>query len=124
MEPNDENLVDELDKLQSVKKDLEMKEEELKRKLIVLAQQKNTNFLFGTHKNCTIKEYRKVVYPEDKDSFAKLLKEKGVYEIYSQVNYSRLNQAIIKKDMGIDKEIFDKVGITKDFRVSLIDRGV
>ena len=50
MEPTDKGIVDELDKLQIVKKDLEMKEEELKRKLIALAQYKNTPFLFGTHK--------------------------------------------------------------------------
>ncbi len=52
------------------------------------------------------------------------MKEKGIYEPYSQVNYSQLNQAIIKKNAGIDKEILDKVSIAKDFRISLIDKGI
>ncbi len=124
MEQNDKALIDEYEKLQAAKKDIEMKEGEIKTKIIALAQQKNTNLLFGTHKKCSIKEYQKVIYPEDKDSFAKLIKEKGIYEPYSQVNYSRLNQAIIKKDAGIDKEILDKVSIAKDFRIILIDRGI
>ena len=89
-----------------------------------IAKIEGKNFINGTHKGCSIKGYDKVIYPEDKDSFAKLIKEKGIYEYFSQVNYSRLSSAIIKKDINIDKEILDKVKITKSFRVVLIDKGV
>jgi len=60
---------------------------------------------------------------EDKDSFAKLIKEKGIYEYYSQVNYFRLSPPIIKKDIIIDKTILDKIRIIKSSRVVLIDLG-
>lgn len=117
-------LVDELDKLERTKKDAELKIENLKSEIANIARILGKNFINGTHKSCSVKEYNKVVYPEDKDSFAKLIKSKGIYEYYSQVNYSRLSSAIVRKDINVDKEILDKVRIAKDFRVVLIDKGV
>jgi len=49
---NDNGLVDEYEKLESLKKDIESKEEALKNKIIELAKQKNTEGLFGAHKKC------------------------------------------------------------------------
>ena len=48
---NDNGLVDELEKVENTKKELEQKEEELKKKIIELAKQKNTEVLFGSNKN-------------------------------------------------------------------------
>ena len=62
--------------------------------------------------------------PENKDNFTKLIKEMGIYDYFSQINYSRLSSAIIKNDINISKEILGKVKIIKDFRVVLMDRGV
>lgn len=120
---NDNGLVDEYEKLQIQKKDIERKEEEIKRKIVELAKQKNTNVLFGTSKNCTIKEYSKVHYPEDKGEFAKLLKSEGLYELFSQPNYSRLSSAISKGDISITKNILDRVKVGKETRVILFERG-
>ena len=117
-------LVDELDKLEMSKKGVESKIDNLKSEIANIAKIEGKNFISGTHKGCSVKEYDKVIYPDDKDSFAKLINEKGIYEYFSQVNYSRLSPAIIKKDINIDKEILDKVKITKSFRVVLIDKGV
>ena len=117
-------LVDELDKLEMSKKDVESKIENLKSEIVNIAKISGKNFINGTHKGCSVKEYDKVIYPEDKDSFTKLIKDKGIYEYFSQVNYSRLSPAIIKRDINIDKEILDRVKITKSFRVVLIDKGV
>ena len=87
------------------KKEAESKIENLKSEIANIAKIWGKNFINGTHKGCSIKEYDKVIYPEDKDSFSKLIKEKGIYEYFSQVNYSRLSPAIIKRDINIDKEI-------------------
>ncbi len=117
-------LVDELDRLEMTKKEVESKIENLKSEIVNIAKIEGKNFVNGTHKGCSVKEYNKVIYPEDKDSFAKLIKEKGIYEYFSQVNYSKLGPAIIKRDINIDEEILGKVKIIKSFRVVLIDKGV
>jgi|SRR3989344_5555508 len=114
---NDNGLIDEYEHLQNQKKDIEMKEEELKDKIIELAKQKNTDILFGTHKKCFIKEYEKVVYPENKDFLIKMIREKGLYEELSHLNYPRLSSKIMKKE--IDKEISDLTKKEKVFRLSL-----
>ena len=114
---NDNGLVDELEKIQDMKKDIEIKEEALKEKIMELAKQKNTDVLFGSHKFCSIKEYEKVVYPEDKIFFVELIKNKGLYDRFSSVNYLKLGPAIIKGD--IDKEIVELTKREKAFRLSL-----
>ncbi len=116
---NDNGLIDEFEKLQALKKEIELKEEELKSKIIELAQQKNTEILFGTHKKCSIKEYIKVVYPEDKILLANLIKGKGLYDTYSTLNYMKLNSAIAKGT--IDSEISNLTKREKAFRLSLKD---
>lgn len=114
---NDNGLIDELEKIQALKKEIEGKEEELKAKIIELARQKGTNLLFGSKMKCVIKEYEKVVYPEDKTQIINLMKQKDIYDRYSIINYMGFNSAIIK---GIvDKEITDMIKIEKTQRLSL-----
>ncbi len=114
---NDNGLVDEFEKIQNLKKELETKEEDLKKKIIELTQQKNTDILFGNNKKCSVKEYTKVIYPEDKMPFVNLIKSKGLYEKYSSVNYLKLGPAIIKGE--VDKDIRDLTKQEKAFRISL-----
>ena len=113
---NDNGLVDEYEKLENLKKDIEL-EEELKKKIIDLAREKNTDILFGNHKKCSIKEYGRVVYPEDKTSLLELINKKGLYSEISSVSYPKLNSRILKGQ--IDKEVIDLVRIEKAFRLSL-----
>lgn len=120
----DRKLVDELDRLDKIKKDLDIKIGNIKSEIINIAKIKNKNFLNGTHKKCSVKEYDKVIYPEDKDTFTKLIKQKGLFDSFSQINYSRLSPAIIKRDISIDNDIMDSIKIVKDFRIVLIDKGV
>jgi hypothetical protein len=117
-------LVDELDRLDKIKRDIEIKIENIKSEIVNIAKIENKNFLNGTHKKCSVKEYAKVVYPEDKETFAKLIKQKGLYDSFSQINYSRLSPAIIKRDISIGNDIINSVRIIKDFRVILIDKGI
>lgn len=114
---NDNGLIDEFEKLQDLKKELEEKEEELREKIIELAQEKNTEVLFGTNKKCSIKEYDKLIYPDDKTQIINLMKQKGVYDNYSNLNYMKLNSAIIKGNVAQD--ILALVKKEKAFRLSL-----
>lgn len=116
---NDNGLVDEFEKLEAQKKEIEQKEVELKKKLIELAKQKNTEVLFGMHKKCSIKEYEKVVYPEDKTQILELIKKKGLYDKFSSINYFKLSPAIIKGQ--VDNEILSLTKKEKAFRLSLRD---
>ncbi len=116
---NDNGLVDEFEKLEAQKKDIAQKEEELKKKIIFLAQEKNTEILFGNNKKCLIKEYVKVIYPEDKEQIISLIKKKGIYDNYSTLNYMKLNSAIAKG--VVDKEITDLTKQEKALRLSLKD---
>jgi len=120
-ELRDENgLVDEFENLQKSKKEIEEKIEKLKQSIIQLARQKNTNFLHGTNKICSIKEYEKVIYPEDKTKLIALIKARGLYEQFSSINYFKLSPRITKGE--IDKEIIELTGKEKAYRVSLFDR--
>lgn len=116
---NDNGLVDEFENLEKQKKELEEKEKELKLKIIELAKQKNTEILFGNHKKCFVKEYEKIIYPENKDELIKIIKAKGLYAELSQLNYSRVSSKIIKKEL--DNDILGLVKKEKEFRVSLRD---
>ena len=113
---NDNGLVDEYEKLEVQKKEIEAREAELKNKIIELAKQKNTEILFGSHKKCSIKKYTKIVYPEDKTFFVNLIKNKGLYDKFSSINYLKLSPAISKGE--IDKEIIDLTKKEKAFRIS------
>lgn len=116
---NDNGPVDEYEKLESLKKEIETKEKELKTKLIELAKQKNTEILFGTHKKCSIKEYEKVIYPDDKTSLIDKIKSNGLYDQYSSISYPKLSSAIVKGN--IDSEVSRLVRKEKAFRLSLKD---
>jgi len=97
---NDNGLIDEYEKIESQKKEIEQKEEELKKKIIELAKQKNTDILFGTNKKCSIKEYEKIVYPDDKTFMLELIRKKGLYDRFSSINYFKLNPAILRGVVG------------------------
>lgn len=112
---DDNGLVDEYEKLQEEKKLIAQKEEELKKRIIELAKEKNTEVLFGARKRCLVKEYEKVVYPEDKTQIINLLKQKGIYYKFSMLNYMGLNSAIIKK--SVDKDIINLTKKEKTFRL-------
>lgn len=116
---NDDGLVDEFERLENDKKEIERKEEELKKKIIELAKERNTDILFGSNKKCSIKEYDKIIYPEDKTQIINLLKQKGLWDDFSIINYPRFQSRIVKGEL--DKEISDLIKKEKAFRLSLKD---
>lgn len=116
---NDEGLVDEFEELENLKKEIEQKEHELRVKIIDLAKQRNTSVLFGKNKKCSLTEYVKVIYPENKDFLIKIIKEKGLYQELSQFNYSRISARIVKNEL--DADIASLVKKQKEFKLTLKD---
>jgi len=116
-------LVDNFSKIKLKLKELQEQEDKFKSELIAFAEQKGIDVVYGSNMKCSVKEYDKVVMPEDseeKEKFVQLLKDKGIYEDCSMVCYPRFNSKILKGEL--DEEIKDKVEITKDWRLSLSKR--
>ena len=118
---NDNGLIDEYEKLQKIKKEIEAKEGELKKDIIKLANEKNTSILFGTFKKCSIKEYTKVIYPEDKTSLVEMIREKGLYDEFSSINYFKLRALkraaqfyLSSKKLGQEAARIDAVSVILD----------
>ncbi len=115
-------LVNLFDELFSKKKEIENQLEGIRQNLILFAKQENINIIYGSNKKASIKEYVKVIYPEDKQPIINLLKEKGLYEEYSMLCTARLNSAILKNKMT-DKTILNLTVKEADYRISLLDKG-
>ena len=113
-------LVDSFAELSIKQKETEDKLEEIRNNLILFAQQQGITIVYGSNKKASVKEFVKVVYPEDKEKLIKLLKEKGMYEELSMLNYMKLNSQITKDN--IDKEVIKLIKKEKDYRVSLSKR--
>src|SRR3989344_1946625 len=96
--PDDKKLIDELSKLQIEKKKIEETVIMIKEQLIEIAKQKHTDILYGSKMRASIKEYMKVVYPEEtKSALIQMLKDKGLYEEYMHLNHFKLSPRIMKK---------------------------
>jgi len=116
-------LVDEFSDIKTKLTELKEKEDEFKEKLIKYAKQFGIDIVYGSNKKCSVKEFDRIVLPEDdekKAKFIKLMKDLGVYEECSMICYPRLSSKIIKGE--IKGEIRDAVDIVKDFRLSLSKR--
>lgn len=113
-------LVDEFSEIKTKRLELEKQEDDFKEKLIAYAKQFGVDIVYGSNKKCSVKEIDKVVLPEDKDELIHLLKEKGIWDEISMVNFMRLQSKVLKDE--IDEDIKNKVDIVKDFRLSLSKR--
>ena len=113
-------LVDGFEKLQEIKKEIEIKIEKIKKELINLAESNNTDMIIGTNKKCSIKEYEKIIYPEDKEKLLSLIKSKGLYEQFSSINYFKLTPKILKNE--VDEEIISLIQKEKDHKVFLLNK--
>ena len=116
---NDDGLVDELGRLEGQRKEIVAREIELKKKIVELAGQKGVGVLFGNNKKCFVKEYEKIIYPEDKSSIVALLKKKGLWDEFAMLNYSRFGSRVMKKEL--DEDLIGLIGREKAFRVTLRD---
>jgi len=113
-------LVDEFSEVKTKLSELKKAEDEFKEKLIAYAKQFEIDVVYGSNKKCSVKEFDKIVMPEDREKFIELIKKKGLWDDLSMVCYPRLNSKIIKND--VDDDVKKMVDIVKDFRLSLSKR--
>jgi hypothetical protein len=110
-------LVDEYADLDALEKDAKKKKEEVKQKLIEFSKQKEVDVVFGSNKKVSVKSFEKIVYPDDKEGFIQLLKDKGIYDDITMISYAKLGSMIKKKE--IDQEVIDRVSKENDYRISI-----
>mgnify|MGYP001619927409 CR=1 FL=1 len=95
--------------------------EDLKETLVAFAQQKGIDVIFGTDEKFSVKEYDKVVIPEDnKEELLKLIKERGLYDEFSSLNYFKFVPKVRKKEL--DDDILGLTTIEKDYKVTISKR--
>ena len=100
---------------------MKKKQEEFKEKLIEYSKQFGVDVVYGSNKKCSVKEFEKVVLPEDREEFVKMLKEKGLWESWNMLSYAKVNSGILKGD--VDEDVKKMVEIVKGFRLGLSKRG-
>ena len=113
-------LVDEFSEVKTKLAEFKKAEEEFREKLINYAKRFDIDIVYGSNKKCSVREFDKIVLPEDKEKFIELIKKKGLWDEFSMLCYGRLNSKVLKGD--IKDEIKDAVDIVKDFRLSLSKR--
>jgi len=110
-------FVDQLSSLQTKEKELKEQINVIKENLIEFAKQKDIDVVVGSNKKASVKTFDKVIYPENKEKFVELIKNKGLYEQFSSINYLKLKSKIIKGE--IDKEIIDMTKKEKGYRITV-----
>jgi len=113
-------MVDEYSQLMAQKKMIADRLEELKKDLIAFSNQQSISMVYGSNKTISIREYQKVILPDDRAQLIGLLKEKGLYDEMSSLNYYRLSGNILSGK--IDDEIKQLVKIEPDYRISVSNR--
>ncbi len=113
-------FVDEFAELKLKKKEMEEREEELKDSLIQFAKFKGIDVIFGSNMKCSVKEFDKIVLPEDKEELIALMKQKGIWEEFATINFMKFQSRIVKD--GVQEDITKMIGREKDFRLFLSKR--
>jgi putative RecB family exonuclease len=108
--------------LQSKEREIKKEMEFVKENLIEFAKQKEVDVVFGSNKKVSVKAYEKIVYPEDKEEFIKLIKDQGIYGDVSMLCYPKLNSMILKGK--VDKKIIEQISKESDYRISLSKKKV
>jgi putative RecB family exonuclease len=110
-------LVDEYSEITQELKELQVRKELLQGSLIEYSKQLAANTICGTNMKVTVKETDKIILPEDKESFADMLKARGLYEEFTVLNNSRIGSKYKKGELPPD--IAETIRTEKDFQVWL-----
>jgi RecB family exonuclease len=95
--------------------------EETETNLIEYAKQEQIDIIYGANKKVSVKEYEKIVWPEEnKEKLVELLKKKGIYEKLSVISYPKLNAEI--NEGNIPKPIENLSKKEKDYRINLSNK--
>ena len=107
---NSRKLVDECGRLEKEKKEIESKINEIKEKLIKFAVDNKIEVIFGKENKASVKEYVKIVYPEDKEELKETLKKMKIFNDYVTLNYMKLNSDILKEKINLGKIVKKEKG--------------
>jgi len=110
-------LVDEFSEVKTKLSELKKKDEEFKEKLIAYAKQFDVDAIYGSNKVAKVKEFDKIVMPEDRKELIKVMKKKGIYEDFIMLNYMKFNSGVLKGD--VDEDVRKMIELEKGFRISL-----
>jgi putative RecB family exonuclease len=113
-------LVDEYSEIKTKMAELEEKKEEFENKLIEFSKQLGVDAVYGSNNIAKVKEFDKIVLPEEKEEFLALLKEKGIYDACSMICYSSIQSKFKKGELHPD--VHGKITTEKDWRISLSKR--
>jgi hypothetical protein len=116
-------LVDEFSEIKLSKKQIEEREDKLREELIAFSKQLGIDIVYGSNNKLSIKEFDKLVLPENKEEYEKfieLIKKKGSWEECSMICYPKVQSKVIKNELHPD--LIEKVKLEKDFRLSLSKR--
>lgn len=113
-------FVDEFAEVRLKKKEIEQKEEELKNNLVEFAKQKGIEIIYGSNMKCSVKEFEKIILPEEKEELIRLMKQKGIWEEFAMINFMKFQSKITRE--GVHEEISKMIGREKDYRLSLSKR--
>lgn len=115
-------LVDEYSEIKTKLAELDEKREEFENKLIEFSKQMGIDAVYGSNNVAKVKEFDKIILPEEKEEFLALLREKGIYDACSMVCYPKIQTKYFKGELKQHPEIHDKIMKEKDWRVSLSRR--
>jgi putative RecB family exonuclease len=104
-------MVDELVSIKTQIKALENRGSEIETKLLTYSQQNDSKKIHGTNSAVSVIKSKDIKWPEDRTQISMILKSKGIYEEYSQINYPKLRSGILKG--LIEPEIVNLVNITE-----------
>ncbi len=115
-------LVDEYSELSEQKRIAEKKLEELKEKLVLFSEQQGVDTIYGSNRKVSVKEYERIIMPEgeEKEALIRLLKEKGLYDKLSSINYQMFNSSVLRGE--IDPDIAGSIDKEKAHRITLSKR--
>jgi len=113
-------LVDNYAFLVSQKSEIDGRIKKLEGEIVAYAKQFGYTTVYGSNKKVAIREFQKVTLPEDKLAIVKLLQDKGLYDEYSHLNYSKLNSSILSG--CIDRDIIRMAKIEPTYRLYLSSR--
>jgi putative RecB family exonuclease len=110
-------LVDEFSSLKDKIKELKEKQEHIRNELVNFSKEKNVDVIYGSNYKVSVKEFDKIVLPENREELIKLLKDKGLWEELSTINYMKLNSQLLRGEL--DEDVKSHLDVEKCHRLSL-----
>ena len=110
-------LVDEFSEIKKLLYDLKKREERLRGSLVEFAKQKKIDTIYGSNMKASVKEFDKIVMPEDKEELIALMKKKGIWDDFAAINFMKFQSGVVKGN--VEDDVVRLVEIVKAWRVSV-----